>query len=345
MRAIVPVVLCGGSGTRLWPRSRASKPKPFVPLLGDRSLYEATLARCDDRNTFTRPIIVVGESYLALARQQADELAPDALFLVEPLGRNTAPAIALAALALEADDVMMVCPSDHRIANSDAFIAAALNARELASSGSLVSFGIEATAPETGYGYIKRGEALGPGYRIEEFVEKPDLDTALTFLADGNYVWNGGIFAFRVGTFLEELGKHRPNLLAGVQAAFDAATRDGRNIRPDETLFSRIDGESVDYAVMENTGCAAMVDVSMGWSDIGNWDALYRERAETSEANVIIGPGEIIGASGTMIDTDGPHVTVVGADNLVIVVDKDDVMVVSRDAAQQVSQASRCKSQ
>lgn len=345
MPGIVPVVLCGGSGTRLWPRSRASKPKPFIPLLGDQSLYEATLARCGDRDIFARPVVVVGERHLEFARPQADAIAPDALFLVEPLGRNTAPAIALAALAIDPDDVMLVCPSDHRIVDSSAFSAAARKAAELASAGSLVSFGIEATAPETGYGYIKRGEPLGPGYKVEKFVEKPDLDTALSFLADGNYAWNGGIFAFRAGTFLEELGKHRPELLAATRAAFDAAARDDRNIRPDEALFAQIAGESVDYAVMESTDSAAVVDVSMGWSDIGNWDALYGERAEAKDANVIIGPGEIIGASGTMIDSDGPHVTVVGADNLVIVVDKDDIMVASRDAAQQVSQASRCKAQ
>ena len=345
MSTIVPVVLCGGSGTRLWPRSRAAKPKPFIPLLGDKTLYQSTLERCSDRKLFARPVIVVGDKHLQFAQQQASEIAPDAKFIVEPVGRNTAPAIALAAHALDADDIMLVCPSDHHIVDARAFEAAALAAAGLAAEDWLVSFGIQATAPETGYGYIRRGEAVGDGFRVERFVEKPDLQTALQFIADGGYAWNGGIFAFRAGRFREELARHRPDMAARTKQAFDRGQHADTTIRPDDALFAAVEGESVDYAIMENTDRAAMVDVSMGWSDIGNWDALFQKRISPSQENVIAGPGEIIGARGSMIDSDGPHVTLVGADDIVVVVNGDDVLVAARSAVQRVGEASRCKKQ
>ncbi len=345
MSTIVPVVLCGGSGTRLWPRSRAAKPKPFIPLLGDETLYQSTLERCSDRKLFARPVIVVGDKHLQFAQHQASEIAPDGKFIVEPVGRNTAPAIALAALALDADDIMLVCPSDHHIVDAPAFEAAARAAAGLAAEDWLVSFGIRATAPETGYGYIRRGEAVGDGFRVERFVEKPDLQTALQFIADGRYAWNGGIFAFRAGRFLEELARHQPDMAARTKQAFDSGQHADTTIRPDDALFAAVEGESVDYAIMENTDRAAMVDVSMGWSDIGNWDALFQQRLSPSQENVIAGPGEIIDAKGSMIDSDGPHVTLVGADDVVVVVNGDDVLVSARSAVQRVGEASRCKKQ
>ncbi|MDG5750979.1 sugar phosphate nucleotidyltransferase [Qipengyuania sp. XHP0211] len=345
MAEIVPVVLCGGSGTRLWPRSRATRPKPFIPLLGENTLYQATLERCADRSVFGAPIVVVGEKHLEFARPQAQAITRDVHFIVEPMGRNTAPAIALAAHALDPDKIMLVCPSDHHIRDPDAFVTAARSAADLAAQDWLVSFGIEATSPETGYGYIRRGEALTIGFRVHSFVEKPDLDTAMKFLAQGDYAWNGGIFAFRAGHFLTELERHRPELAEQTKAAFEAHAVDGDALRPDADLFAAINGESVDYAVMENTERAAMVDATMGWSDIGNWDALLQKRGTDDAANVVIGNGEIIGATGTMIDSDGPHVTVVGADNLVVVVDGDDILVTARGAVQRVGEASRCKTQ
>jgi len=342
---IVPVVLCGGSGTRLWPRSRASMPKPFIPLLSDKTLFEATLERCGDRSFFAAPCVVIGEKHLEFAKPQAAALAPDARFIVEPMGRNTAPAIALAALTLEPQEIMLVCPSDHHIVDPRAFREAARAAAELASEDHLVAFGIEATAPETGYGYLRRGNPLGTGFEVHSFVEKPDQATALSFLADGGYAWNGGIFAFRAGCFLDELAKHRPHMANAAAASYTKRERSAEDIRPDADSFAAITAESVDYAVMENTDSAAMVDVSMGWSDIGNWDALFSERKSAAEPNVIVGPGEIIGATGSMIDTDGPHVTLVGADDTVVVVDGNDILVVARKAVQRVGEASRCKNQ
>ena len=343
MTKIVPVVLCGGSGTRLWPRSRAAKPKPFIPLLGDETLYQATLKRSSDRDRFAPPMVVIGEKHLEFAKPQAAQIAPDAQFVVEPMGRNTAPAIALAALALDESDVMLVCPSDHHIVDTQAFQDAAQAAGKLASDDWLVAFGIAATAPETGYGYIRRGDPLGEGHKVHSFVEKPDLETALGFLAQGGYAWNGGIFAFRAGFFLSELTKYRPDMAAAARASFEQRDPESEDIRPAATQFGTIASESVDYALMENTDRAAMVDVSMGWSDIGNWDALLLQRKSPDADNVIVGPGEIIGASGSMIDSDGPHVTLIGADDIVVVVDRDDVLVTSRNAVQRVGEASRCK--
>ncbi|WP_324827114.1 mannose-1-phosphate guanylyltransferase [Qipengyuania zhejiangensis] len=345
MSGIVPVVLCGGSGTRLWPRSRADRPKPFIPLLGDRTLYQATLDRCKDRTLFDAPIVVVGEKHLEFALPQSNDVAPDARFIVEPMGRNTAPAIALAAHALSPDAIMLVCPSDHFIADLAAFRSAVTVAADLAREDYLVSFGIEPTAPETGYGYLRRGDALPGGHSIHSFVEKPDFETACKFLAAGDYAWNGGIFAFRAGFFLAELERHRPALAAATAAAFQKANRASGHIRPDEPTFAGIKGESVDYAVMENTDRAAMVDVAMGWSDIGNWDALMSKRSSDENGNVVCGPGETIGSTGVMIDSDGPHVTVIGATDLVVIVDGDDVLVTARDAVQRVGEASRCRKQ
>lgn len=329
----------------MWPRSRSDKPKPFIPLLGDQTLFEATLTRCSDETLFAAPLVVIGEKHLEFAKPQAAAITPDARFVIEPMGRNTAPAIALAALALDPNDIMLVCPSDHHIVDTQAFRKAAQAAADLAHEDWLVAFGIEATAPETGYGYIRRGEPLGQGFRVHSFVEKPDLETALGFLADGKYAWNGGIFAFRAGFYLAELGRHRPVMAAAAREAFELRKEDGEGLRPDFDCFGRIDKESVDYAVMENTDRAAMVDVSMGWSDIGNWDALLSQRERDSDRNVIVGRGEILGAKGAMIDSDGPHVTIIGVDDVVVVVDGDDVLVTARSAVQRVGEASRCKSQ
>ncbi len=343
MSAIAPVILCGGSGTRLWPRSRAVRPKPFIPLLGNTTLYQDTLDRCSDRAVFSAPTIVVGRDHLTLARDQAAGIAPDAHYIVEPIGRNTAPAIALAAHALDPSDIMLICPSDHHIGDVDAFRVAARQAARLAQDGWLVSFGIEATTPETGYGYLRRGQRLNGGFEVGSFVEKPDLEAARNFLSQGDYAWNGGIFAFAAGDFLAELRRHRPQIADQVEKAFRAATRDGDCIFPEGESFAAIAGESVDYAVMENTTRAAMVDVSMGWSDIGNWDALLRQRGSDASGNVIVGNGQVIAASGAMIDTDGPHVTVIGADNIVVVVDGDDILVTSRSSAQRIAEADRCR--
>ena len=334
--AIHPVVLCGGSGTRLWPRSRATKPKPFLPLVGTGTLFEATLDRCPPAAGFAAPIVVTGAAHLAHVEAQWPAGVGGEV-IVEPSARNTAAAIALAALRLPDDAVMLVCPSDHHIANSAAFQRAAKSAAELAQQGWLVSFGIAATAPETGFGYLQRGEPLGDlGFRVARFVEKPDLVRAKGFLADGGYAWNGGIFAFRVGTFLAELTAHRPEIAAKARAAAAAGRAEGSRFYPDAATFAAIDSESVDYAVMENTSHAAMVPADMGWSDIGNWDALLAARDGDDAGNCAPENAELVDCRNVLIESDGPRVSAIGLEDVVIVVDGNDVLVTTRAGAQLV---------
>lgn len=330
---ITPVVLCGGSGTRLWPRSRALCPKPFLPLVGERTLFEETLARCTG---FAAPIVVTGAPHLPHVEAQLGG-ASGAQIIIEPAQRNTAAAIALAALRLPEEAIMLVCPSDHHIADPAAFRAAAHAAAELAADGWLVSFGIAATAPETGFGYLHQGDPIGTlGFQVARFVEKPDLDRAKAFLAEGGYAWNGGIFVFRAATFLAELSTHRPDIAAQARAAVAAGRLDGHCFHPEATAFSAIEGESVDYAVMEKTTRAAMVPAAMGWSDIGNWDALYAARDHDAAGNSIRGTAELVDCRNVLIETDGPRVSAIGLEDVVIVVDRGEVLVTTRAGTQLV---------
>lgn len=337
MHKTIPVVLCGGYGTRLWPRSRKQKPKPFLPLLGDSTLFAATVLRCEREAGFGHPVIVTGVAHLEHVEEQLPDRA-NTRILVEPEGRNTAAAIALAALTLPEDVIMLVCPSDHHIGDCDAFRAAAREAASLAAAGWLVSFGIVPTAPETGFGYLKQGELIPGtvGRRVEKFVEKPDLARALEFLASGHYAWNGGIFAFRVGTFIEELGRYRPGILEAVREAVAKGHTDGMRFLPDAKAFARVPSESVDYAVMENTEHAAMVPAVMAWSDIGNWQALHEALERDEAGNAVRGNAELKDCSNVMVMSDGPRVSVVGATGLVIVVDGDEVLVCTPKGAQAV---------
>ncbi len=335
MTLIHPVILCGGSGTRLWPRSRKSKPKPFLPLVGEETMFEGTLSRCGDRTQFAPPVIVTGTAHLDHVEEQAKR-SPGATVIVEPMAKNTAPAIALAAARLPEEAIMLVCPSDHHIADTAAFCASAAAAAKLAAQDWLVAFGIVPTAPETGYGYIKQGEPLEGGFRVERFVEKPSLDRAVQFLAEGGYSWNGGIFAFRAGQFLAELERHRPAMAEAVGKAVRNGRQDHGRFHPDKALFGEIEGDSVDYAVMEETGRAAMVPASMGWSDIGSWSALRDATDGDADGNSVRGPAELVDCRGVFVDSDGPRVSVIGLSDVAIVIDGNDVLVTTMDGAQQV---------
>jgi len=335
MASIHPVVLCGGSGTRLWPRSRKHKPKPFLPLVGDETLFEATLGRSAGDDRFADPVIVTGAAHLEHVEAQAAAF-PGATVIVEPEAKNTAAAIGLAAARLPEDAIMLVCPSDHHIAEPEAFREAAAAAASLAQEDWLVAFGITPTAPETGYGYIRRGAPIEGGFAVERFVEKPDLATAQSFLADGDYSWNGGIFAFRAGAFLAELERHRPALAKAVLAAVAAGREEGLAFYPDAQAFATIEPESVDYAVMEETDRAAVVPAAMGWSDIGNWQALRDARGADQHGNRTRGNVELVDCRNVLAETDGPRVSVIGLEDIAIVVDGDEVLVTSMTGAQKV---------
>ncbi len=335
MHQIHPVILCGGSGTRLWPRSRKHRPKPFLPLLGTRTLFQQSLDRASGQDRFAPPTIVAGSAHCGVIEEQAGA-REGARLIVEPAARNTAPAIALAAHALPEDAIMLVCPSDHHIADEAAFLAGVDDAAALAAKDYMVAFGIHPTGPETGYGYIRKGAPLALGHEVAQFVEKPDRATAEAFLADGGYVWNGGIFAFRAGAFLAELEAFRPELAAAVADSWHSARKDGWQAHPASGPFAAIAGESVDYAVMENTARAAVVAADMGWSDIGNWDALMTARAGDDLGNHTIGPVDLTDCRNVMVETDGARVSVVGLEDVIVIVDDGEVLVTSRAGAQLV---------
>ena len=333
MTEIVPVILCGGGGTRLWPRSRLSKPKPFIPLIGDSTLFEAAIARCHD---FAPPIVVTGAAHVGHVEEQLGS-ASQARIIVEPAAKNTAAAIALAAARLPDDAVMLVCPSDHYIADAAAFADAARAAASLSAEGWLVSFGIEAKSPDTGFGYLKQGETIDSrGFKVAQFIEKPPLERAQAFLAEGGYAWNGGIFAFRVSDFMAELDTHRHDIAEAVRQAVSSGREDGRCFHPDAAIFGAIDGDSVDYVVMERTARAAMVPVDMGWSDIGNWQALHAARAHDDDGNSLVGQHDLVDCRNVLVDSDGPRVSVIGLEGVIVVVDGNDILITTADGAQKV---------
>jgi len=313
-------------------------------LIGSGTLFEQTLARCDDRRYFAPPVIVTGASYLEYARcDLAARLA--AQIIVEPQAKNTAPAVALAALRVPIDEVLLICPSDHHIADiADiaAFVDAMRRAAEVAAQGWLVCVGIHARAPETRFGYLRRGEALRPyGYKVRQFIEKPDLSRAAAYLESGEFAWNSGIFAIRAGDYLSELEKYRPSLAAAARAAVETGTQVDEVFHPDPEPFAAIEGESIDYAVMENTDRAAMIDAPIAWSDIGNWFALHGARAQDEFGNSLQGPVEVIDCRNVMVDSDGPHVSLIGVEDIIVVVDGDDIMIMSTDFADQMPKLLR----
>lgn len=343
MPEIVPVILCGGSGTRLWPRSRVTKPKPFLPLLGEKTLFEATLDRCTGGN-FSSATIVTGAAHLGYVRALGGER--NLSIVVEPMAKNTAPAIALAAARLPPDQIMLVCPSDHHIIDSDAFTAAATVAAKLAREDWLVAFGIEAIRAETGFGYIRQGEPLGSdAYRIDQFVEKPELVRAEQYLAAGGYFWNGGIFCFSAGRYLKELSRTRPAMARAVESAVAAGQDSGDCFHPGADAFSTIVADSIDYAVMEKAKDTAVVPVSMGWSDIGNWPALHEARGGGTDGNFTRGAAELVDCRNVMTDSDGPRISVIGLQNVVVVVDGDEVLITSHAGSQKVGQLAGAKNQ
>ncbi len=337
MTAIHPVILCGGSGTRLWPVSRKAVPKPFLPLVSEETLFEQALRRVAGDDRFAPPIVVAGAAHADLITAQLGD-APGARLVIEPAAKNTAPAIALAAALLPPDAIMLVCPSDHHIADSAAFRAAAIAAAALARQDYLVSFGIAPDRPETGYGYLQRGAPLAGGFAIRRFVEKPDRARAEDYLASGDYSWNGGIFAFRAGHLLAELAAHRPDMARLVADAVAGGHSDGAQFHPAAEAFAAIDGDSIDYAVMENTAAAAMVPADMGWSDIGNWAALADALAGTADeaGNVRRGSVDLAHCAGVFAMTDGPRISAVGLTDICIIVSGGEVLVTTRDGAQAV---------
>lgn len=339
--AILPVILSGGTGTRLWPLSREAYPKQFWPLIGERTMLQETAARAAGPG-FLPPLVVCNEAHRFLV---ADQLRsggiPDATILLEPEGRNSAPAIAAAALlAQEADPrtILWVMAADAAIADVPALHAALREAAAAARLGLIATFGMTPTAPKTGYGYIEAGEAL-PGIaarRIARFIEKPDAATAARLLAEGRHLWNSGMFVATAATLLAELERYAPDLLAAVRAAVAGASRDLCFVRLEPAAFRAAPSISIDYAVMEKTDHAAVVPASLGWSDLGSWASLYEASARDAAGTARIGPVEALDCRGCYLRSEGILTAAIGLEDVCLIVTDDAVLAVHRSRAQEV---------
>jgi mannose-1-phosphate guanylyltransferase/mannose-6-phosphate isomerase len=343
MSAFVPVILSGGAGTRLWPVSREALPKPFIKLPDGESLLQKTLKRAVALPDVAEVLTVTNRDHFFLTRDECDtvEGLPSLDYLLEPFGRNTAPAIAAAALHVAgrhgADALLLVLPADHLISDQVAFGAAVAQAKQFATDGWLVTFGIRPTAPETGFGYIEAGEVIGSaGHKVARFVEKPDLDKAKSYLAAGNLTWNSGMFCFAAGAMLDALRTHAPELLAAVEATL-AATDFARQppVLAAES-FKLVPDISIDYAVMEKADKVAVVPASFDWSDIGSWNALAELTAADGSGNRVAGEAVLVDASNCYVQGEERIVAAVGVDNLLIVDTADALLVADRERAQDV---------
>lgn len=340
---IYPVILSGGSGTRLWPQSRTSYPKQFLPLISDKSMLQETATRVSDPSLFAPPLMVCNEEHRFLVAEQLREagVTPSHIVL-EPIARNTAPAVAAAATLLAARDpdaLMLVLPSDHLIDDVVMFHAAINSAAAAATDGALVTFGIKPTRAETGYGYISGGERLGTlegVFKVESFVEKPDRATAENYLAKGTYYWNSGMFLFTAARFLEECDAFEPEIRKGAEAAVAAAETDLDFLRLDKQAFGAIPSKSIDYAVMERTSHAAVVPADIGWNDVGSWASLWEIGEKDSAGNVVRGDALALETRNSFIASDGPLVTVLGVEGLTVVATMDAVLVLPLDRTQDV---------
>jgi mannose-1-phosphate guanylyltransferase / mannose-6-phosphate isomerase len=340
MLPVIPVVLAGGTGSRLWPLSRELFPKQFHALFGDGSLLQNTLRRAS-KAAREAPVIVCNEEHRFLVAEQCRSIGRDwQRIVLEPKGRNTAPAIALAALEVcrvHGDAVLLVLPSDHLISDEDAFVLAVERAAGAAAAGALVTFGVEPTSPETGYGYIEApgatvGDAATP---VRSFVEKPDQPTAERYLASGDYFWNSGMFVFRAKAYLDELERWQPEMLATVRAAFDNGSEDLDFFRPGPQFLDS-PAESVDYAVMERTSRAMVVPVAFGWSDVGSWSAIWEASTQDDQGNHFAGDVLAVGTRDCYVLAQNRLVGAIGLDNLVVIETADAVLVARKDQVQDV---------
>jgi mannose-1-phosphate guanylyltransferase/mannose-6-phosphate isomerase len=339
--SIVPVILSGGMGTRLWPASRRSMPKQLLNLVDQRSLIESTVDRISTISPGSTPIVVTSAAHVdVIERDLRRSDRDDAVLILEPVGRNTAPAVAVAALeiiATRGDGLMIVLPSDHTISDEAAFGKAIEHAAVVARQGYLVTFGIAPSLAETGYGYIKVGKALSDVVAlVSEFREKPDKATATSYVAAGNYLWNSGMYLFTASRYLEELQLHAPDIAASAKEAYDHATRDGTRVSLDTQAFKACRSESIDYAVMESTTSAAVVPTDPGWNDIGSWASLWDIADKDDDGNVVTGDVEMTGVRRSFIRGGDKLIAVVGLEDVVIIDTPDALLITTRDKAQAV---------
>ena len=339
---IYPVILSGGVGSRLWPTSRALYPKQLLPLVSERAMLLETALRVSGRDRFADPIIVSNDEHrFIIAQQMRDAGITPLAHILEPQGRNTAPAAAAAAAFVQTQDpkgILLILPADHHIDDVDAFLDAISRGIGFAEAGKLVTFGVPPSGPETGYGYVKRGRELGNGgaFAVERFVEKPDAATAESYLAEGGYDWNAGIFMFRADTILEEMRKHCPEIAARAGEAVVKGVRDLDFLRLDPRAFAECPSDSIDYAVMEHVSTAVVVPVAMGWSDIGSWSALWEIGEKDAMGNVIAGDVIAEETRDCFVRAESGLVATIGLENLIVVETGDALLVAARDRVQDV---------
>jgi len=348
---IVPVILCGGSGARLWPLSRAGFPKQFLCLTGNESLFQQAATRATDLAKAgydtCAPLIVSNEEHRFLAREQLREIGIEqATFLLEPSGRNTAPALTLAAMAAMSDDedfLLVVTPADQSIKDRSAFFDAMQTAIKLAESGSIAILGITPNRPETGYGYIKTntdGVVLPDTFNVERFVEKPEEATAKRYITEGGYYWNAGMFVLKASVWLKALERFRPDIVAATKLAWEKRGEDGAFVRPGKFEFSNIPSESIDYAVIEHCPNSefpiGMVPLDAGWSDLGAWDAVWSLLPKDDSGNAYVGDVMAINCHNTLVNATSRLVSVVGVNNLVVIETSDAVLVTDKSKSQDV---------
>jgi mannose-1-phosphate guanylyltransferase / mannose-6-phosphate isomerase len=338
---MTPVILSGGSGTRLWPLSRGQYPKQFLPLVTQNTMVQETMLRLSGLAGLNNPIAVCNEDHRFMMAEQLWEIGvkPTAIIL-EPVGKNTAPAVAMAALSASSqDEVLLVLPADHVILNIEAFHLAIAKAEALAKQGNLVTFGIVPTHPETGYGYImKDSRRLGDAYKVAAFVEKPDLVAAKNYVNSGDYLWNSGMFAFTAGNFLKELEKYNPEMLLACKQALSSAIIDLDFIRLDKATFSACPADSIDYAVMEKTDKAAVIPLDASWNDVGSWSALWDVTDKDASGNAVSGDVLTLDTKNSYIYSEDKLVTIIGVEDLVVVETKDAVMIAPKARVQEVKQ-------
>lgn len=340
---IVPVVLAGGSGSRLWPLSRSAYPKQLLPLVSGKTMLQDTVLRAFAiGDTVASPIVICNQEHRFLVAEQLQEIeASNAHIILEPFGKNTAPAVAISALHLlkeHNDPILLVLPADHVIKDMNTFMTAVSHATRCAEAGHLVTFGITPTHPETGYGYIKIGAELPEkkGFSVDQFVEKPNLNAAESYIASGNYFWNSGIFMFRASRYLEELRRHAPDMLAACEKSVLKMTRDLDFIRLDKESFSDCPSDSIDYAVMEKTQDAVLVPLNAAWSDVGSWTALWEVQNPDQHGNVTQGDVVTEQVTNSYLRAESRMLAVVGVSDHIVIETSDAVLVAHKDNSQAV---------
>jgi mannose-1-phosphate guanylyltransferase/mannose-6-phosphate isomerase len=339
---ILPVIMAGGNGSRLWPLSRELYPKQFLTVAGELSMLQQTAARLTGMEHHA-PLLICNEEHRFIAAEQIrlGGFAHSGIIL-EPIGRNTAPAIALAALQAlknaeqDEDPILLVLAADHLIEDPSAFQTSVSKALPFAKDGKLVTFGIVPTAPETGYGYIKAGQTQGDAFTVAQFVEKPDLSTAQGYLASGDYYWNSGMFLFKASRYLEELKKYSPEILLACEESMQESTADMDFVRVNIEAFQRCPDDSIDYAVMEKTDSSMVIPMDAGWSDVGSWSALWEVSEKDENNNVIKGDVISVNSANNYLHSNNKLIAVVGIDNLVVVETKDAILVAHKEQVQDV---------